>query len=183
MKIIVDSRERKPFIFYNKFGDQIEYQIKKLDTGDYSIEGYEHLLCIERKESTTELAGNCISKRFVRELERMQKYKYAYVILEFSFDDILGYPQNLKLPPWIKRKIKVSGNFILTRMCQWSLDYDFQILACGNRQKAQDITLMILNKVMELEQEKNNNHVRKLRAKRPKQANQPKKRRAKNKTV
>jgi ERCC4-type nuclease len=154
MKIICDTREKHPYSFTDKFGNYLECEHRKLNTGDYSIEGYEDLLCIERKESVTELAGNCVAKRFIRELERMQSYKYKYLILEFSLNDILEYPRNLRLPPRIKNRIKVSGMFILTRICQWSIDYDFDLLACGNRQNAQNMTMAIINKV--IEQEKNN---------------------------
>lgn len=153
MKILIDTREKHPYNFTDRFGDFIDCRHIKLDTGDYSVAGLEHLLCIERKESVTELAGNCTAKRFIRELERMSEYKYRYIILEFNLSDIKGYPKNLKLPPWIKRKIKISGNFILTRICQWSLDYDINILPCGNRQNAQNMVMAIINKVTQ--QEKN----------------------------
>ncbi len=156
MIILYDSREKHPYTsFCDKFGNYIECRKTKLNTGDYSIEGLEDILCIERKESVTELAGNCISKRFLRELERMAKYKYAYIVLEFSLSDILGYPQNLKLPPRIKNKIKVSGNFILTRICQWSIDYNFQIFPCENRQYAEFMTGEIIKKIWNQQQIQN----------------------------
>ena len=43
--IIVDTREQKPW----DFNDNFNTTKAKLDTGDYSIEGLEHILCIERK--------------------------------------------------------------------------------------------------------------------------------------
>lgn len=150
-KVIVDSREKHPFKFCNKFGDYLDCETQKLNTGDYSLVGMEDLICIERKESVAELAGNVISKRFIKELERMWSYKYKYLILEFSLSDILGYPDNLKLPPRIKNKIKIKGMFILTRICQWSIDYDFQILPCGNRQNAELMTLKILEGIYKKE--------------------------------
>jgi ERCC4-type nuclease len=153
-KVICDTREKHPYTFFDKFGDPIDYNRRKLDTGDYSVDGLENILCIERKESVTELAGNVVAKRFVKELERMRQYKYKFLILEFTLNDILGYPDNLDLPWKIKRKIQLSGNFILTRICQWSLEYDFNILPCGNRHKAENMTLKILEKIFE--QEKNN---------------------------
>jgi ERCC4-type nuclease len=147
MIIKFDTREKHPWIFYDKFGNQLESIRTKLDTGDYTLEGYEDILCIERKESVTELAGNCVAKRFIKELDRMSSYRYAFLILEFGLSDILEYPKNLKLPARIKNKIKVSGNFILTRICQWSIDYNFSILPCGNRQNAQNMTLEIMKSI------------------------------------
>jgi DNA excision repair protein ERCC-4 len=147
MLIKIDTREKHPFVFYNKYGDLIQTKVCKLNTGDYTIGGMEDKLCIERKASVIELAGNCISSRFIRELERMSSYKHRYIILEFSLTDIMGYPGNTKLPPRIKNKIKLSGNFILTRLCQWGLDYDIQILPCGNRERAELMTLRIMQRL------------------------------------
>lgn len=148
--ILIDSREKHPYSFFNKFGDLIEPQVRKLDTGDYTLAELENILCIERKESVTELAGNVVQKRFVRELERMRQYKYKFVIMEFSLEDIKGYPHNLTLPPRIKKKIRLNGNFILARICQWSLEYDISFLPCGNRRKANKMTLEILKRIGEL---------------------------------
>lgn len=152
-EIIRDTREKHPFQFRDRFGDLIEPKVHKLDTGDYSLVGLENVLCIERKESVTELAGNCVAKRFIKELERMRLYKYKFLVLEFSLSDILGYPDNQDLPRRIKNKIRVTGNFIISRICQWSLDYGFDVLPCGNRFRAENMTLQVLKRVFE--QEKN----------------------------
>ena len=70
----------------------------KVDIGDYAIEGMEHLLCIERKESVSELAGNCSEKRFFKELERMGTFPHSFLILEFSWADIERYPEGSSVP-------------------------------------------------------------------------------------
>lgn len=150
-EIICDTREKKPFQFYDRFGNLIECRHQKLNTGDYSLVGLEDLICIERKKTVTELAGNVVSKRFIKELERMKQYKYKYLVLEFSLKNILGYPENQDLPWRIKNKIKVSGEFILTRICQWSLDYEFEILPCDNRFKATNMVFYILNRIFKQE--------------------------------
>ena len=86
-KVIVDSREQYAwdFTFYDKCDGIIS---TKLDTGDYSIEGLETVLTIERKRTTAEIAMNVGKdrKRFNAELERMSKFKYKYLICEFSFE-------------------------------------------------------------------------------------------------
>ena len=57
--IIVDTREQTPweFGFHNTAK-------RKLDTGDYSMEGYESLFTIERKRSVSEIANNLSENRF-----------------------------------------------------------------------------------------------------------------------
>ena len=66
-KVITDSRERTPYKFKNSV-------TRKLDTGDYSIEGYEYQVCVERKTKADAYGtiGNGRS-RFIKELQRMSE--------------------------------------------------------------------------------------------------------------
>ena len=76
-RIIVDTREQKP-LFTGK-----SVVVKKLDTGDYSIEGFEDKIALERKEPLdlfqTLTHGH---KRFKKELERALKLDYFALIVE-----------------------------------------------------------------------------------------------------
>ena len=75
----------------------------KVDIGDYDIfELPEKTLCIERKKSYTEICNNISKKdspRFMRELEKMSAYKYAYIICEFTIHDVLKGSKFTTLPP------------------------------------------------------------------------------------
>ena len=74
-KIIKDTREKKGHgWWFEEDAYCIGTEVSKVDVGDYAIEGMEHLLCIERKESVSEFAGNCGEKRFHRELEKMATF-------------------------------------------------------------------------------------------------------------
>jgi len=81
----VDTREQTPW----EFGDQ-EILRTKLDQGDYSLEGLEHLVSIERK-SLPDLAGS-ITKgrdRFMREIERLRDLvRWPIIYIEASRQDI-----------------------------------------------------------------------------------------------
>ena len=81
--------------------------VAKVEIGDYTIEGMEHLLCIERKESVSEFAGNCSEKRFFTELKRMGTFPHAFLIFEFSWADIERYPagSGIPYPQWKKLRI------------------------------------------------------------------------------
>ena len=91
---------------------KIKHKQKALKTGDYSfmIEACPELgfikdtyftdeLCIERKNSVDELAGNIKEKdeRFLKELNRMINIKHCYLLIEDDrVDDIIGHNYDSK---------------------------------------------------------------------------------------
>jgi hypothetical protein len=68
--VIKDTREQEGYYFskFNTCAGMIEH---KLDTGDYSIQGLEDKMCVERKGCVEELAINLGSKKhaFINEIE------------------------------------------------------------------------------------------------------------------
>ena len=82
LNIIIDSREQKPWEFPGH-----TTAVAKLDTGDYSVKGLEDILCIERKQNTSEFAKNIIEKRYDDWTERMSKYKYCLLYTSDAADD------------------------------------------------------------------------------------------------
>jgi len=97
-QIVADQREKKIWDFAGitrriKKRDvpvEINVVLKHLKTGDYSIEGMEDVIAVERK-STADLI-NTISQnrdRFVRELERMAAFQHAFVIIEGDWRGVL----------------------------------------------------------------------------------------------
>jgi len=83
-RIIIDTREQRGWEFPNAVH-------KKLDTGDYSIVGLETRVAIERK-SADDLLGTFLRgrARFAKELQTLQGYDFACVIVECSMQDILS---------------------------------------------------------------------------------------------
>jgi len=85
MKIVIDSREQTPFVF-RKSKNLDGTVVKKLDAGDYSIEGMEHLIAVERK-SAADLFGTLGrgNKRFQRELRRASNMEYFAIVVECDY--------------------------------------------------------------------------------------------------
>jgi ERCC4-type nuclease len=80
MRILIDSREQTPFHFTDY---EAEVTGGTLQAGDYSLEGLESLVAVERK-SLADLVG-CLGKdrdRFERELERLRGFEAAAVVVE-----------------------------------------------------------------------------------------------------
>jgi hypothetical protein len=119
---------------------------KKLETGDYSIEGFEGLLTIERKGSLVEFANNLLQDRFEKELERMVSIPYRYIILEFDLDEVMGYPFNQKLPKRVKMGIKIRGPYILRKIIEYQQQYGVYIIMSGSHGK--ETAMAILKNVL-----------------------------------
>lgn len=148
--IIVDTREQQPWSF--------EYHTtsrSKLDTGDYSIQGLENKLCIERKKTVNEFANNIIEKRYKDWTKRMSKYKYKFLILEFSLSEIYKYPHNSNIPKYLIDQIKISPKFIIKNIIELQIYYDIKVLFCESSDYAEKLALSIINKVYNLETQNN----------------------------
>ena len=117
--VIIDTREQAAFRFLNFLADAkhkrkvkgedcwytprlfIPTEVGTLRTGDYSIQGFETRIAVERK-SLSDLFGTLGAgrDRFVRELERMATMEVAAVVIEANCDvAMLHPPANSKLPP------------------------------------------------------------------------------------
>lgn len=146
-KVIIDTREQQPWQFERTIAEH-----KKLDTGDYSIEGYEEILCIERKKSVSEIANNITESRFKDVISRMNTYKYSFLILEFSLSDIYRYPVGSNVPKHMWNKIKISPGFIIKNLLELQIKNNIQILFCDNPANATKIALSLMKKVFEIEE-------------------------------
>lgn len=145
--VIVDTREKEPWrITASTVNSVIS---KKLDTGDYSIEGFEDKVCIERKRSVSEFAANVTQKRFKNELERMRDYEYKYLIFEFGMQDVLDYPVGSGIPMGRWKKLKTRGPYILKCISQIQVAYDVHVIYAGNASNAEYAATNIMKRIYE----------------------------------
>lgn len=98
--IAADTREQLPYDFFSY--DNVEVRRTTLQHGDYTVV-YPKLwphLCIERK-SLDDFASSCgrDRKRFERELLAMRGYKYAVVVIEAHYTDLLGGYYHSQITP------------------------------------------------------------------------------------
>lgn len=143
--IIVDTREQTPWTFENYTTAN-----RKLDTGDYSIEGLEHLFVIERKKSVSEIANNITESRFKDVLERLQKFQYKFILLEFTLNNVLDYPVGSTVPKKMWNTIKISSKYILKYLTEINIKYNIHTIYCGNRDNAEEVALSIMKRMVEL---------------------------------
>lgn len=87
--VLIDTREKYPFDF-SRFPNWIaQSKSRALKAGDYSMEGMEELLILERK-TLTDLITTVIQQRtrFFRQCEKMSKYRWKALMVEANYEDI-----------------------------------------------------------------------------------------------
>lgn len=120
----------------------------KLDTGDYTLKGYEKMLTIERKGSVSEWAKNINESRVERELERMKDIPYSFVLLEFTMKDIINYPIGSDIPKRLWPKLRFKGPYMLKRTVEFMIRYNTKIIFCGGSGK--EVASSIFKRTIEI---------------------------------
>lgn len=143
--IIIDTREQKPW----DFNDNFNITKAKLDTGDYSIDGLEKFLCIERKSSVNEVSNNITEKRFKDVLERMGDYQHRHMLFEFDLVDILNFPRNSGIPQRLWKNLRITPLYLLKFITEINTIYGVHTHFCGNRNNAQALAVSIMKRVNE----------------------------------
>jgi len=129
--VVVDTREQRPL------WDDPEVQRRRLRTGDYSLEGYEDRMAIERK-SVADLFGSLGKgrERFLREVRRLHGMPVSGIVVEGnlarinSFDGSKGY------------RGRMVPSQIIGAIISWFLvNYSVPIMLCDTRRLTEGVVL------------------------------------------
>ncbi len=170
--VIQDTREQEGW-FFTPYDRCDGMEIGTLQTGDYTLKGYEEVVCVERKASPSEIANNLGKKKqvFYNEIERMREFPFRYIILEFSASDLINYPLSLldekdrdiwekhrlgdgPLPSYkrfqVVKQTKITGKYLLKALLEIGIKYEVQILFADNKKNAFTICNSIFKRLAEL---------------------------------
>ncbi len=95
--VLVDTREQQPFDLVGAHRNWIgSQQVATLKTGDYSIEGMEDLLVLERKSLVDAIQSVMIRRAaFMRSCERLAAFRWKAILIEASCEDMKSYYRDL----------------------------------------------------------------------------------------
>lgn len=169
--VIKDTREQDGW-FFSDYDKCEGMELGTLLTGDYTLKGYEDIVCIERKASVSEIAMNLGRKKeaFYNEIERMRDFPFRYILLEFSASDVVDYPYSLLDPkdrelyqnhlnggpkPSGKRfdivkETKITGKYLIKCLLEISIKYEVNVIFCDNKRNAFLICNSIFKRLTEL---------------------------------
>lgn len=86
--IVFDDREHKPWLFLKQRWPMVR---KRLKVGDYSIEGFEDKIAIEKKSGLAELLSDLTAKnrsRFERFLKKLSKVPIRAIIVDDEISNL-----------------------------------------------------------------------------------------------
>ncbi len=146
MKIIIDSREKKCEHIKAWFDkNAIEYEVKKLDVGDFIIPDNPKI-SVDRKQNLSELSRNLTNKadhsRFWKEVRRAKDQGIKLYILCEHGGKIKSI-QDVAL--WSDKYSGVNGRDLMNEIYRVHIAYGVEFLFCDKRCTAQRI-VEILNK-------------------------------------
>lgn len=146
--IIQDTREQRPLSFdglHVRGVPKLDVVVHKLDAGDYSIQGMEDKVFIERK-SVQDLYGTLFQgrERFEREMERARAYEYRYLVIEST---PFGFAQHME---WHHRMMQFNAAF--STLMHYAERYGLKIRWAKTREGSADYIARLAIKIMEDEQ-------------------------------
>jgi hypothetical protein len=151
IRILVDTREQRPFFEvapYLSTGEYITTEFRKLDAGDYSAEGLEGILAIERKASTGELYGNLakstMKERFYRELDKLEQVEKAIILCEFPEENNYTFPANSGIPKSKQKYIRGGSGFFRKLINEITDKYDIEFVYCANKVEAEQYAAQLI---------------------------------------
>jgi DNA excision repair protein ERCC-4 len=122
--IVIDTREQEPYAFK---GCGVKVIRRALPAGDYSIEGHEESVAVERKTLEDFVSTVIRSRgRFFKELRRLSAYDASCVVVEADLRDILGGRYRSGAHP----------NSVLGTLLSIIVDFDIPVFFCSDRQAA-----------------------------------------------
>jgi DNA excision repair protein ERCC-4 len=131
--VIVDTREQTPL----EFPAEIVTVRGTLNAGDYSVQGLEDLVAVERKELSDLVA--CVGPerdRFERELLRLRGWHSKAVMVEATL-------AQLEKGGW---RSQVTPAAVLGSIAAWRIKYKVEFIYAGNHELAAGECLRLLRK-------------------------------------
>ncbi len=131
--VVCDTREKLPY----EFSADVQMVREKLDTGDYSVKGFEDVFAVERK-SLPDLLNSITWERdrFKREVERGDDFLAFVVIVEAPVKEIMEWNYERKVHP----------NSVMGTVNNWEKYHNVEFVWAKDRHEAKEATLRLLQR-------------------------------------
>lgn len=129
--VVYDTREQQPFPLLG-----FAAMRKTLKTGDYSIQGYEHLVAVERKNYTDAWGSMSLGRaRFEKCVKRLAELDRAAIVIECSLTKLATQPSYIE---------RTSPASVVGGLISWSCQYRIPVWVADTREQAERVTVRFL---------------------------------------
>ncbi len=121
--LVVDTREQIPLEFA-----RLQSTTGTLVSGDYSVQGLEHLFAVERK-SVADLVGCCMGEsrdRFERELHRLRGFQFKRLLIVGTRGEVERHQYRSNVQPKV----------VLHTLAAFEVRYDEPVVWAGTAEEA-----------------------------------------------
>lgn len=130
-RVVVDTREQQEFPL-----EGIETVRRKLDAGDYSLEGFEHRVAVERKSHSDMWCSMSNGRgRFERCVQRLAKLDRAAIVIECSLTELCQRPHQIQ---------RTNVASVVGGLISYSAQFAIPVFWCDNRIYAERVTIRFL---------------------------------------
>lgn len=131
-RMVIDTREQAPL----DFGADVLTVRRKLDSGDYSLEGFERMVAVERKNWTDAWSSMSTGRaRFERCIGRLAKLDRAAIVIECTLAGLCERPHQIQ---------RTQASSVVGGLISYSAQYAIPVFFCGTREFAARVTLRYL---------------------------------------
>lgn len=133
--IIQDTREKKPIDFKDDM-DFPSVVVRKLNCGDYSLDGFEDIIVIERKANGDELLSNITTEkeRLDAEFQLMGNIKHKFVVIESEISEICN-PKSYYGSKFFKNPAAAPA-IVLNYLTNLMVHHNIHVIFAGARSKS-----------------------------------------------
>jgi len=130
--VLYDKQEKRPWV--------LPFKMKRanLKTGDYTFEGFEKVIAIEKKSGLIELLNdlaNGYRPTFVRFLERLSKYPVKVIVVEDTLSELSISRALTHISKKSRGKARLTSRSIYYWTAEIATKYGIPIVFVGKRAK------------------------------------------------
>ncbi len=145
--IVVDSQETKyPYLFSGELIIRKVLMVDGIRTGDYSIQGFERKVTVERK-TTSDLYSSLSQRRdkFMEEMERIQHFECKALLIEATYDQVINAPRT----SYVRKFSKLQKPHLRGALTKIMAEYNIPVIFAGSRRNGEEWTHKVLRTYFE----------------------------------
>ena len=83
------------------------------------------------------------------EIERMKSFPHKFLVLEFSLEQLMDFPEGSDIPDGEIKNLRISNKYMLRFLMELQINHNVHVIFCGSKKNAKWTVLSILKRINE----------------------------------